>query len=163
MTFLAGDVFTADDANSILIEQGTYVPSLTATTTPPTLGSGSTVDGRYLLNPGTGQCVGDIFINFGTSGTAAGSGTYLVTLPFDILGFNSASIGQADIIGTFTLRDNSSTNASRHGVLTANDFSPGRARLDLLDGTNPSVTSAVPWAWTVSDAIVAHFDFIADV
>jgi hypothetical protein len=56
-----------------------YTPVLTATTTNPTLGTGSSQLGRYVA---AGKWITYQYrITFGTSGTAAGSGTYLISLP----------------------------------------------------------------------------------
>ena len=56
-----------------------WVPVLTAVTTNPTLGTGSSATGRYTEN---GKLVqGWARILFGTSGTAAGSGEYRISLP----------------------------------------------------------------------------------
>lgn len=56
-----------------------WTPALTAATTNPTLGTGSSVDGRYFQ---IGKLVIASFtIQFGTSGFSAGSGEYRVSLP----------------------------------------------------------------------------------
>ena len=56
-----------------------WTPALTATTTNPTLGTGSVATGRYFQ---LGKLVVANFkIQFGTSGTSAGSGAYRVSLP----------------------------------------------------------------------------------
>ncbi len=56
-----------------------YTPALTATTTNPTLGTGSVATGRYFQ---FGKFViANFAIKFGTSGTNAGSGAYRVSLP----------------------------------------------------------------------------------
>lgn len=56
-----------------------YTPALTAATTNPTLGTGSSATGSYLqvgkFVVATGR------IAFGTSGVAAGSGRYSISLP----------------------------------------------------------------------------------
>ena len=56
-----------------------YTPVLTAVTTNPTLGTGSTVTARYQRQYGLVTYQG--FILFGTAGTAAGSGAYRISLP----------------------------------------------------------------------------------
>lgn len=56
-----------------------WTPALTASTTNPTLGSGSSAVGRYVQNGTT--VIGWAHIAFGSSGTNAGSGTYRVSLP----------------------------------------------------------------------------------
>lgn len=56
-----------------------YTPVLTAATTNPTLGTGSTASARYQRQYGLVTYQGVIV--FGTSGTAAGTGDYSVSLP----------------------------------------------------------------------------------
>ncbi len=57
----------------------TYTPTLTGSTTNPTLGSGSSVSGFYKR---LGRWVrGKAVITFGSSGTAVGSGYYGLLLP----------------------------------------------------------------------------------
>lgn len=56
-----------------------YTPTLTAITTPPTLGTGSSAVGYYKR---LGRWVrGKAVITFGTSGVVAGSGYYGLLLP----------------------------------------------------------------------------------
>ena len=56
-----------------------WTPALTAATTNPTLGTGSSIAGRYCQ---IGKLVIASFtIQFGTSGTNAGSGEYRLSLP----------------------------------------------------------------------------------
>src|ERR1044072_3938497 len=59
----------------------TYTPTLTAVTTNPTLGAGGSASGRYTLFGGK-FCTVRASIVFGTSGTNAGSGQYLMAVPF---------------------------------------------------------------------------------
>ena len=57
----------------------TWTPTLTASTTNPTLGTGSITAGRYVQN---GKVVTAVaYIQFGSSGAAAGTGSYRVSLP----------------------------------------------------------------------------------
>lgn len=59
----------------------TYTPALTGSSVNPTLGSGSVQEGHYKL---WGKiCVVRVGIQFGTSGTAAGTGNYIISLPAD--------------------------------------------------------------------------------
>lgn len=56
-----------------------YTPTLTATTTAPTLGTGGFVKGRYRFN---GPCIeGLIWIYTGTGSPGAGNGIYYLSLP----------------------------------------------------------------------------------
>lgn len=76
--FVASTVLTAAQLNGIG-EWTSYTPILTATTTNPTLGTGSSSVGSYA------RIQNFIFyrfvITFGTSGVNAGVGTYRISLP----------------------------------------------------------------------------------
>lgn len=60
---------------------GTYTPTLTCSSVNPTIGTGGFVEGKYIrLWP---RMVFTYFrINFGTTGFAAGTGFYRMTIPF---------------------------------------------------------------------------------
>lgn len=58
---------------------GTWTPALTATTVNPTLGTGSAAVGYYVRNGRTIHATA--FLRAGTSGVAAGTGNYRVSLP----------------------------------------------------------------------------------
>lgn len=77
MPILPGEVAVADD---VADGPGVYVPTLTSNGTNPTLGTGSVQLGWY-ARAGRLVTFGAV-IRFGTSGVAAGSGAYLVDLPF---------------------------------------------------------------------------------
>jgi hypothetical protein len=76
--FVAGEVLTAADMNGIG-EWTSYTPVLTATTTNPTLGTGSSATGAYARVQNL--IVYNFQILFGSSGVNAGSGNYKVSLP----------------------------------------------------------------------------------
>lgn len=154
-------------ADHAIVEQS-YTPVLLASTTNPTLGTGSAIAGRYWLDPITGRVWGHLWVKFGTSGVTAGNGVYRITLPVPAYGWQSGSTGQADIWGIWSALDNSASSASRHGLLTRDTVDGGPngealANLALYDGSNPFVTHAVPWTWAASDAITAFFDYMADL
>jgi len=68
-----------------------YTPVLTAATTNPTLGTGGGMAGRYIQ---VGKLVTYWFnITFGTSGAAAGSGAYTISLPVAARTFGTLSAG----------------------------------------------------------------------
>lgn len=58
----------------------TNTPTITATTSNPNLGSGAVRRGKYTRGPG-GMVHYAFRISFGTSGSSAGSGQYLIDLP----------------------------------------------------------------------------------
>ena len=144
----AGQVLTAATMNSIGAAYESWTPALTASTTNPTLGTGSSQTGRYgRVNKsvyGQGQ------ISFGTSGTAAGSGFYYVSIPV-----TAQAAGQ--LVGTWQGYD-SSANASYFGFLISETTSRC-----LLYYNNPAsvVTNAAPWTWAASDFIRVQFAYEA--
>jgi hypothetical protein len=87
----------------------TYTPGFTATTTNPTLGSGSVLAGKWVrLFPKL--VLGFIRVDFGGAGFAAGSGIYELTIPTTIDSDWLASISIENIpFGRAYLRDNNST------------------------------------------------------
>jgi hypothetical protein len=90
----------------------TFTPGLTASTTAPTLGTGSINRAFYY------EIFDQIYIwgefRFGTSGIAVGSGVYIVQLPFtvDDSGLSNTDIGYAPVVGSGATFDFSSINGS---------------------------------------------------
>jgi len=157
MPILAGQT-----ARAISFNQGTYVPVLTADTTNPTLGAGAVQTGWWKRLDEV--IIGNAMIRFGTSGTAAGSGTYSVSLPFAAnTTFETASggFGTGSIIGNGGVRDNSAVTAGSRGVHVGLATTT-TVILFIADGTNLAVTNAVPFVWTISDAITINFRYQAD-
>lgn len=121
----------------------TYTPTLTAVTTNPTLGSGSTSTGRWIR---VGKLVIAIFtIEFGT-GMNAGSGAYHVALPtaagstFDNTGFRFGHIHMTD---EGTTRQG---GAAPHLV--------DATKFQILQGNSAlTVGHGQPWAWAAGDEI----------
>ncbi len=122
--FSAGDVLTAADLNAIG-EWQTYTPALEASTTDPTY---TTADGLYYeLNE-------IVFARFSISGfTSAGSGTYYVTMPTDVVsdlfpvGFGLYSDGNTRY--SFTAAKSSSA-ARRLFMVAAHDQ-------DIINNSDP--------------------------
>ena len=144
----SGQVLTAATLNTIGAAWETYTPALTASTTNPTLGTGSSVTGRYgqvnKIVCGQGQ------INFGTSGVGAGSGLYFVSLPI-----TAQSSGK--VIGQFQIYD-SSALAVYIGTLISDTTTRS-----LMYYNNPSsvITNAAPFTWAASDFIRYTFQYEA--
>lgn len=153
----AGDVIPASAETS-------YTPSLIASTTNPTLGSGSVQQGRYYVDPITGWVHGQARITFGTSGTNAGSGNYRITLPTAIDNMSTGNtLGNSDIIGWGIIRDNGTLTQSRIVTLHMNTNSGGSggvgtAELFIGDGAT-NVNEASPFAWAASDSIAVQFAY----
>lgn len=126
-----------------------YTPVLTAATTNPTLGSGSTADGRYVRIDDT--ILGWARIVFGTSGVAAGSGQYRVSLPV------TASAGGSQPLGQALIFDNS---ALIERACLARQFGTTDIFMFNVDN-NTNVAHNSPWTWAASDAIHIGFFYEA--
>jgi len=88
----SGQVLTAATLNTIGAVAETYTPALTAVTTNPTLGTGSFQGGSYQLLQKRAFVEGAIY--FGSSGAAAGTGAYRISVPSAIsIKSNNAPIG----------------------------------------------------------------------
>lgn len=131
---------------------GDWTPALTASTTNPTLGTGSSVRGRYYQVGKHVTAKG--VIAFGTSGTNAGSGTYYISLPVAAEWTATPKIFSR---GTGHLFD-SSSGAERVVRIIANDGST--CKLLIADGSTYT-THAAPWAWAVNDQIDFELDYEA--
>jgi hypothetical protein len=144
----SGQVLTAATLNTIGAAWETYTPTLTASTTNPTLGTGSSVSGRYgqvnKIVCGQGQ------INFGSAGVVAGSGFYFVSLPI-----TAQSSGK--VIGQFQFYD-----ASASAVYIGTLISDTTTR-SLMYYNNPAsvTTNAAPFVWAANDFIRYTFQYEA--
>ena len=73
----------------------TFTPTLNGATLDPTLGSGSTATSRYQRSYGLVTYQG--IVQFGTSGTAAGTGDYTISLPVTAaVGITARHLGVAN-------------------------------------------------------------------
>lgn len=153
MAITSGSIALAAD---VVQAPTTYVPTLTAATTNPTLGTGSTQAGFYYR---LGDwIIGEARIRFGSSGAAAGTGLYAISLPvaanatFHNIG---GGTGIASPIGSGALRDNSIPSASRPCVPYLQTATTAR----MLTG-NGNVDDAVPWIWAINDALNIQFMYL---
>lgn len=122
-----------------------WTPALTASTTNPTLGTGKTQTGYYLK-------IGKLVIaygtlGFGTSGTAAGTGTYYISLPT-----GSARTTMAGFPCGLASLNNSGTGYNRIVVTHS-----GSAKVQMEDLSAAAVTHAAPFSWGVSDFMRLFF------
>ena len=127
-----------------------YTPTLTASTTNPTLGTGSTTSGFYAQ---IGKIViGYFIVQFGTSGVNAGSGTYYVSLPV------TAASSSSPVVGSVDLAD-ASTGARATGVAT--QVTASTIQFEYDGGTYQGAMHNAPWAWAASDSIRVQFTYEA--
>jgi hypothetical protein len=128
---------------------GTYTPTLTAVTTNPTLGTGGLASGRYTLWGGK-WCTLRGSITFGTSGTNAGSGQYLIALPFQA---SSAIVGGVPATAGCVIRCAGSV------AVTTAFASSGSTTMAMLTTGGNNVASGAPGAWTINDYLSFSFTY----
>lgn len=128
---------------------GTYTPALDATTTPPTLGTGSTQFGRW-FREGTHATVA-IFLRFGSSGSAPGTGIYEISLPTECP-VQSDWFGAIEVIGGNGLAIDSSTNAREPVAIKFVDANTIRLEAGGLTGP---VTESNLIAWDDDDIVLS--------
>jgi hypothetical protein len=118
-----------------------YTPNLTASTTNPTLGTGSIREGAW-TRYGRLMVV-RANVKFGTSGASAGSGSYRISLPA-----TAKTLTTGRHIGSAYAFDASGNNFI-DGVSISTIDTWNEANL-VLDGN--VVTNTWPWTWTNLDA-----------
>lgn len=150
-TFYAGQTLPASQLQDFG-EYGTWTPTLTVVSgTDPTLGTGAVTDGQYHRNGRLITLMLDI--SFGTSGTAAGSGTYQVGgLPFDI---DTLGAGMA-LGGALFALDGATRYPVMGRVQSATAFTLCQAHI----ASAVEFTHASPIAWAASDAIRGTVTYI---
>lgn len=154
-TWVAGEIVTATEMNTEVRDAVTgiqaawtsYTPALTASTTNPTLGSGSQQTGAYLQMGKTIFAQGHIA--FGSSGVAAGSGRYSISIPVAATGSSSFAAG----IGIFQDASGTETWAFMPRVFTSTTF---LMYLDQQVAGTLGIGSAAPVVPAASDS----FDFL---
>lgn len=155
-TWVAGETVTAALLNTHLRDNlkalgdpwATWTPALTATTTNPTLGTGSSATGRYVSVGKT--TIAQFRIIFGTSGVVVGSGTYLISLPVapaasvsnQLVGIGQCVDASANGLGPTWLRVNGTASQV---VMSFPATWPG--------GALTNVTHVNLFAWAASDEI----------
>jgi hypothetical protein len=125
-----------------------WTPSLTAATTNPTLGTGSSAQGIYVQ---IGKLViAQFSISFGTSGVNAGSGIYSVSLPVTA----KATFGSnpEHRLGVAVAFDNSTFFAARPMISLNTTTTVGFVYpLSAEPGLFGNVAHDAPWTWAASD------------
>ena len=147
----AGQILTAATMNSIGAAYETWTPALTASTTNPTLGTGSSATGRYgRVNK---FVYGQAQITFGTSGTNNGSGFYFVSIPI-------TAQASGSICGTYQAYDSSATIIDQ-GLLVLDTTSRVGLYRNGTTGAAFLIAATVPWTWAANDFIRINFNYEA--
>lgn len=152
--FLAGETLPAAKLQQLGQYGSAWVPTLRATTTNPTLGTGATQLSHIYLN---GNHVTLWFqVTFGTTGVVAGSGNYSIALPAAY----PAMAGHLDVtIGVMRLVD-SSASTVKLAIPTLN-LAAQEFTFRTTD-TAVVVTNAAPWTWAASDVIAGQVSYLID-
>lgn len=167
-TYAVGELLTASMMNTFQRDNfdatlpygttwQTYTPQLTATTTNPTLGSGSVQQGTYYR---VGKLVAvHVFIKFGTSGVSAGSGTYEVSLPvsMDLTNITTLAVpAGASAVGSGHIRDDSASGGNNDLMAGARSSTTVR-----MHANGQNVGDATPIVWAASDSIALMLSYPA--
>jgi hypothetical protein len=127
-----------------------YVPTLTAATTNPTLGVGGTASGIYFRHGRSVHMLG--CITFGSSGVNAGSGNYSIALP---PGMTFPTMGTYTRAGTLVVAN--AASGIFNGYLNAGN---GATSMSLTvfntASSRQTVSHSAPGAWAANDSI--NFD-----
>lgn len=140
-----------------------YTPTLTASTTNPTLGTGSSATGYYKR---LGHRVeGYASILFGSAGVAAGSGHYGLLLPVEPVNRNQAIgigyvIDNSDsarfLIASLAVSTALWSAATKKAIIVVSNA----AGAGFATGANP-VGAATPWTWAENDQLLVTFSYEA--
>lgn len=149
------DTYARGDHKHAITTPGTWTdwtPAVTADSGDPTLGSGSSVLGRYIQIGKLVFAYGRI--SFGTSGVAAGTGTYEINYPV------AAATPGVMCWGSAILLDNSA-NDRIPGAVYFLDSGEFRIVYAAGAGADALVTNALPWTWAASDVITFNLVYEA--
>lgn len=160
-TWVSGETVTAALLNVHLRDNllaiggawSTYTPALTASSSNPTLGTASSATGEYIA---AGKLIiGRAKIVFGSSGVAAGSGTYRISLP------TPAAAVKGQLYPAYLF------DSSVPAACTPIAYVAATTYLSLLypatwpTGTATNVTNSTPWTWAANDTIEVSFCYEA--
>lgn len=149
--YLAGETLPAGKLQNLGTTVQTYTPTLEAATANPTLGAGALQEGAWSRQGDL--VVGAAYIQFGTSGVAAGTGIYFVGLPVPILDLGMLKV----IVGSGHTVDVSAGDARVVSGYWLSSESPNRIRV-MAEGAS-DLSSTAPWVWAASDQIAIGFTY----
>lgn len=144
----SADNYTRNAANNawVLSDQigaTSFTPSLTATTTNPTLGTGGSVQSEWTIFNGK-YCIYRGTWLFGTASVNAGSGQYLISLPFTAGASGSTGVSA---VGSFLARD-TSVPQLYGGVCY---IAANANTMSFVSSASGLITSTSPFTWAASD------------
>lgn len=154
--FTPGQPLPAEKIQQLGSEVQTYTPALTAASSNPTLGSGSTAQGLWTQQGGIAMVWWDI--GFGSSGVGAGSGIYRVSLPVDIAPGALARIS----VGSGVALDSSVATDLGSSVFTCRMAAGLPDRVVMAVEESTLVTAAAPFAWAAGDSLTGFCAYPGD-
>lgn len=125
-----------------------WTPVLTASTTNPTLGTGSTASGSYKQI--SKLVIAQFNLTFGTSGVNAGSGFYRCSIPTGTI---------KDFIGGIIYAYDTSTGQRQQAYVVP--ASSTTFEFQYSAASNPAFSSTAPWTWAASDFIRGYLIYEA--
>jgi hypothetical protein len=135
-----------------------WTPALTAASSNPTLGTGSSATGRYVRQGRLVTAWGRLA--FGTSATGAGSGVYYVSLPVaadTAVMFASTNAGDGSNIGSGHVRDSSATSNNVPISVQLREAS----LVQFSQANGGAVTEAAPFAWSTEDVLTFQVSYLS--
>ncbi len=157
--FLAGERLPAGKLQLLGSDETIpWTPTIVATTTNPTYGTGAVREGWYIQRGMS--CVGSAIISFGTS-MSGGSGFWSFPLPVPFAdplpavdpGIARIPAGQVQFVDV-------SASAAKVGVAMIAGGGPDISF--AVDGNIGFITATSPWTWAAGDIIAWSFDYPAD-
>lgn len=148
----SGTVWVADKLFSNNFRQNAwtpYTPALTASGSNPTLGSASVASGRWTRQVDR-LIHANVLVKFGTSGVAAGTGTYRISLPVNSVATDVPILGQGYAFDSST---------SAYYLVTCEYVSA--TTLQMVVETASLITDASPVVWAASDYFSLHLAYEA--
>lgn len=144
------DVYMRNAANNgwVIIAQAgmtAYVPTLTAATTNPVLGTGGVAEAEYAVFNGK-MCNYRGTFKFGSSGINVGSGQYLISLPFQA---NASLTAGSNAVGSFLARDSSGPTYTAGSTF----INSAETRASFIIGSGGLVAHNAPFAWAINDSL----------
>ncbi len=146
--FVDGNPATAEMLQALGSAPQVYTPTLTAATTSPNLGAGSTVSGLWVQ---TGYLVMAWFdIQFGTGGSvAAGSGQYRIDLPIPVAAGGLTRMA----FGSGRANDNSVGTDLGSSVFACQMLAGDPTKIVMAVEEAVTIAHNAPWTWAASDYI----------
>jgi hypothetical protein len=155
--FAPGQTLPAEKLQALGSQGTLFVPTLTAATTNPNMGTTPDRQGIwYQLGP---MVMYFFSLQFGTGGTVdPGSGQYFVSAPVPVL---AGSLDKVSV-GAGRATDDSESGGAGSNVLEVEMADSDASKLTFGVEEGRVVTAAVPWTWAANDRLWGHAFYPGD-